>query len=151
MTQPSHGWKIPGGLVRLLEIGWWPRDAATAMGQNVRSLVAEAEVRAFAAEESMIYFFPPPFHTISELLASEERFWTSEMACPGGISFEHTVVIGDFGLGSDAPIVLDYRADAFRPCVLRLQFQFGESRAKNRWVKAAEDFDAMCEILRIDQ
>jgi len=119
------------------------------MKQNLRSLVAEAQVRAFASDESTIYFSPPPFHTVSELLASNQQFWMSEMACPTGISFEHSVVIGDFGPGSDAPILLDYRTDARCPSVLRLRF--GKTFAENQWVKAAENFDTMYEILQIDQ
>jgi hypothetical protein len=145
----ASGWTIPIRLQRLVESGWWPHDEAAAMKQNLHPLVTETQVRAFASDESTIFFLPPPFHTVSDLLASNERYWTSEMACPAGISFDHCVVIGDFGLGSDAPILLDYRTDALRPSILRLCF--GETFAQSRWVKAAEDFDAMCEILHIDQ
>lgn len=34
------------------------------------------------------------------------------MSDPGGIGVDQTIVLGDFGLGSDTPIVLDYRLDA---------------------------------------
>ena len=119
------------------------------MRQNLYPLIPEDRVRAFASDESTIHFLPPPFFTVSALLSSNERYWTSEMACPSGISFEHSVVIGDFGLGSDAPIVLDYRTDPTRPGVIRLCF--GETFAESRWVTAALDFDAMCEILHIEQ
>jgi len=57
------------------------------------------------------------------------------------------VVIGDFGLGSDAPIILDYRRDVKRPTVLRLKW--GRTFADNRWIVASESFAVMCATLGI--
>jgi len=148
-SMTAGAWTIPLRLQRLIERGWWPCDEVTARKQHRHPLVTEAQVRSFASDESTIFFIPPPFQTVAELVPSNERYWRSEMACPAGISFEHAVLIGDFGPGSDAPILLDYRRDALRPSVLRLRF--GKSFAENRWMVAAEDFDAMCRILRMDQ
>lgn len=59
------------------------------------------------------------------------------MSDPGGIDVDQTIVLGDFGLGSDAPIVLDYRLDTANLCVLRLRWSIG---AANCWVVMAPDF-----------
>jgi hypothetical protein len=142
-------WTLPARLRRLVELRWWPYDYQSEIQQNLHSLIPEDRVRAFAPEERIIYFNRPPFHAVSALLASNEQFWTSELACPSGISFEHTVVLGDFGLGSDAPIVLDYRTDAMRPSVLRLRYS--DSTPNTDWVTAAVDFETMCDILQIPQ
>ena len=69
------------------------------------------------------------------------------MAVPSGISVEHSVVIGDFGIGSDAPIILDYRLDPDSPRVLRLRW--GSDIRHNQWIIAAETFDLMCDVLEL--
>ena len=84
---------------------------------------------------------------MSAFIDGGETFWRDKMARPDQISFEHAVVIGDFGLGSDAPFILDYRTTAEHPVVRRLRW--GSTVAENEWVIAAQDFDAMCEILAI--
>lgn len=142
-------WTLPVRLQRLIESGWWPHDYQSEIRQNLDSLIPEDRVRVFAAEESRIYFSRPPFHCVSALMASNEQFWASDLACPSGISFEHAVVLGDFGLGSDAPIILDYRVDSLRPSVRRLRFTDGSSHTD--WVTAAADFETMCDILQIPQ
>jgi hypothetical protein len=49
-----------------------------------------------------------------------------------------SIVMADFGPGSDAPILLDYRFDLARPRVLRLKW--GPAARNNTWVIAAETF-----------
>ena len=56
-----------------------------------------------------------------------------------------TLLIGDFGLGSDAPIALDYRKDICNPSVIRLRHvQDGDNWGKmiSTWVEIAPTFDA---------
>ena len=67
------------------------------------------------------------------------------MADPAGIDFDLALDIGDFGLGSDAPILLDYCEDAARPRVLRLEWSHDGS--DNRWVVMASDFASIVEAL----
>jgi hypothetical protein len=130
---------IPAELRALIASGAWPHDHREAGLQHSRPLVPADRVRAFAPEESSIYLLPPPFMSVRDLVEGAEwSFWESDMVAPDEISFEHTVVIGDFGIGSDAPIVLDYRPDARRPAVLRLRW--GETRGDNHWVGVAADF-----------
>jgi hypothetical protein len=67
------------------------------------------------------------------------------MAAPEGIDFDLALDIGDFGLGSDAPILLDYRVDAENPRVIRLRWSPGGE--DNRWVVMASTFDSFVEAL----
>ncbi len=139
-------WPIPDRLVELIESGFWPnRDNVNQ--QNLRSLVEANLVREFAPEEDFIFFDAPPFALISDLVANGDEFWSREEANPSGLSHEHAVVIGDFGLGSDAPIVLDYSSDLQNPEVKRLRW--GSSFSENQWVTASKDFDTMCRILQL--
>ena len=141
-------WTLPDELEALIASGYWP-NAANANRQNLESLVPQDRVRAFAPEEDRIWFDPPPFTLVSDLIAQgdDHAFWRREEAHPDGISPEHSVVIGDFGLGSDAPIILDYRRDEKRPAVLRLKW--GRTFADNRWILASESFAGMCATLGI--
>ena len=72
-------------------------------------------------------------------------FWRSDMAAPHGIDFDLALDIGDFGLGSDAPILLDYREDAAEPRVIRLRW-VGSGKC-NEWVVMAPTFGNFVEAL----
>ena len=101
-------------------------------------------MRRLAAEERTIYLLPPPFPTIRER-CREGPFWTSPDADPDGIDFDLALDIGDFGLGSDAPILLDYRQDIANPRVIRLRWS--SDGGANRWVVMAPDFASFVEAL----
>jgi hypothetical protein len=137
---------VPRLLEDLLAAGRWPRNAAEAIAQNLKSLVAPERVRSLAPEESMIYLLPPPFLTVRKR-SKHEPYWTSPLADPGGIDFDLALVIADFGLGSDAPILLDYREDAADPRVIRLRWP--GSGSPNQWVVMAPDFQTFVEALRL--
>jgi hypothetical protein len=74
---------------------------------------------------------------------------------PGDIDFELAVVLGDFGPGTDAPIVLDYRVDRHEPRVLRLSYAArGDHHGPRhhpwdrlRWVTVADTFAAFSRLL----
>src|SRR5947209_3704135 len=122
------GWSIPDELQALIAIGRWPRDKNQQCAQHSRPLVPLDRVQAFAPEEYGIYLLAPPFRTVREEVAESERhFWKSPLAAPDEISFEHSIIIADFGFGSDAPILFDYRLDPLCPSVLRLRW------SEKRW------------------
>lgn len=141
---PAGYWPLPALPEHLIGTEFWP-TWETVNRQNLDCLVAKHLVQRFAPDEERIHFNAPPFRTVAQRVASGERFWTSEEAHPAGISFEACVVIGDFGLGSDAPIVLDYDVAPEMPRVRRLQ----SASSGNRWVLAAESFAEMCRILEL--
>ena len=137
------GWTIPAELHRLIAAGRWPRDADEERRQNGRPLVEPSRVAAFAPEESGVYLLEPGhFATVAQLTG--EPLWRTHGA-PDEISFEHTVVIADFGPGSDAPIVLDYRLHPNEPAVLRLRWEQG--CAGNHWVGVAQSFRRFAQLL----
>ena len=138
-------WRLPSRLEHLVECEFWPSDALTAMRQNLESLVTMEALHRVAPEEDRLFLIPPPFLTVRQLIEHGETFWNREEANPKGISFDHAVVIGDFGLGSDAPIILDYSKSVDAPTVKRLRW--GDSFAENRWIAAAPDFETMCTVL----
>jgi hypothetical protein len=135
---------VPRLLDELVATGRWPRDSKEAMAQNLKSLASPERVQALAAEEKWLYLLPPPFYTVRQK-SEGNSFWLSDMAAPSGIDFDLALDIGDFGLGSDAPILLDYREDSTNPRVIRLRWS-GNGKA-NEWVVMAADFGSFVAAL----
>ena len=139
---------LPTLLTELLAIGLWPRNAKEAMAQNLRSLVTSERVRIFAPEESKIYLHAPPFHTLEREVERASppvsKFWMENGALDQ-ISPALCLVLGDFGLGSDAPIILNYEKNRFNPSVFRLRWC--QPRGNNSWVQCASTFDEFAQFL----
>jgi hypothetical protein len=57
------------------------------------------------------------------------------------------LALGDFGLGSDSPIALDYREDAVNPSVMYLRSSYNERGKQTSWVRCADSFDDFVTIL----
>ena len=115
---------LPPGLVRLIAEGVWPSAAGPSMtAQQFNPLIPADRARRFAEEEPLICLQPPPFPTIARLRAAGGAgdFW-EQFGALGQIDPERALVIGDFGLGSDSPTILDFRRAA-NPPVLRLRWR----------------------------
>jgi hypothetical protein len=94
----------------MIEAGRWPTEREyqlVASGQTVTSL---------APHESEIRLARPPFHTLEE----DNLDWFERFRHPDEIDFSQALVVGDFGIGSDNPIVLDYSSSP--PAVKALTF-----------------------------
>jgi hypothetical protein len=128
---------LPKELSVLIEEGFWPRDQESVRLQHLKPLVAESIVRQFAPEESQVFLYPPPFPLVRTLLERcEKRFWSDPRSAIAEIDPDLTVLIGDFGLGSDAPLALDYRRFPAEPSLIRLRW----AKEGNHWVEVAATF-----------
>jgi hypothetical protein len=139
------GLPVPLLLLETLDSGRWPRTVDEANRQNLFPLVPEDRIRRLAPEEATIYLYPPPFATVARHLSGEgadfyRRFGVVEQLVP-----EVAIEIGDFGLGSDAPILLDYRDSLTDPSVIRLCWP-GDGQA-NVWRLMAPDFPTFMKAL----
>jgi hypothetical protein len=136
---------IPERLLRLIEIGRWPRTQEEELHQNLRLLVPKERIQSFAPEENRIYLFSPPFRTIGQRLnGGEGAFWL-QWGALREIEPDLALDIGDFGLGADSAIVLDYRHE--KPPVIRLLWRKPEP---NVWVRCANSFDEFADLLGLD-
>ncbi len=54
---------------------------------------------------------------------------------PGDIEPSKTVLIGDIGVGWDAPFALDYRSCGVNPSVVH--YVWSDDRQRNRWIQVA--------------
>ncbi len=138
---------IPERLLHLVAGGKWPRGS-----------FSPATIASIGPREHGLCLLYPPFKTVASLVESGENFWSWPVAAPGELDFHKTVVIGDFGFGSDAPIVLDYREDDTKPCVRRLDYASAATPTGNfrnvsgtHWVLIARTFDEFVDLLRLDE
>jgi hypothetical protein len=100
--------------------------------------------------EHDIYLYAPPFQTVAQRVADGDSFWTREVAAPDQIDFDLTVAVADFGHGSDAPVVLDYRRSRDHPAVPRLRYSRSPG-SRTSWVVMAESFDEFSSQLRLEE
>src|SRR5437762_1599069 len=130
---------LPESLARLLATGVWPSiDGPSMTAQQLNPSIPADRVRRFAAEESLICLQPPPFSTIAQEWAAggSGDFW-ERFGALDQIEPEKALIIADFGLGSDSPVILDFARNASNPPVFRLRW--GPDR-RNEWVQGARDF-----------
>jgi len=147
----SHQFELPPLLTSLIANGRWPQTSKEALSQNLRSWIPAERVRNFAKEEDKLYLCAPPFRTIAGEIGSASKpvleFW-SEFGALNDISPEEALIIADFGLGSDSPIILHYRDNPRLPCVLRLRWSSDTpGKTSNKWVMGARSFDEFAEML----
>jgi hypothetical protein len=138
---------LPDGLARLLATGVWPSAAGPSkVAQERHPIISADRVAEFAAEQTLICLQPPPFPTIAEERAKggSGKFWERHGALHQ-IDPKRALIIGDFGFGSDSPIVLDYARNRYCPPVLRLRW--GAQAQGNEWVQGAGDFDEFAKML----
>jgi hypothetical protein len=143
---PRRVIEIPQLLSQLIAARRWPATGKEAWSQHcARELrVPEDRVKLLASDENRIDLNGPPFLTVRED-ALHNPFWCESGSDPSGIDFDLAVPIGDFGIGSDSPILLDYRHSIDNPRVIRLQWS--SSGDSNKWVPMAEDFRSFVDAL----
>jgi hypothetical protein len=140
--------RIPALLDELIAQGRWPRTVDEELAQNSHPLASPERVRALAPDEAgAIYFNRPPLVRIGRR-DDPRDFYNWPSSDPAGIDHDLAVGIGDFGLGSDAPIVLDYRVDAENPRVMRLRYD-AHGPLAGKWVVMAPTFAAFAEALEL--
>jgi hypothetical protein len=116
--------------------------------QQTKPLVPAERVQRFAPGETLVCLAPPPFRTIAAERAAggSGDFW-QRFGALHQIEPEKAIVIGDFGLGSDSPIILDYSRNAADPRVLRLRWSGNGPETNTEWVEGARNFDHFAELL----
>ena len=98
MEMHVHQYQIPVELIRLINEGIWSRQK-----QFHRDIVHK-----ISPDDHEIVLESPPFHTIQDEVEDGNLFWTEGLTNVGKIDYSRAVIIADFGLGSDSPIILYY-------------------------------------------
>lgn len=133
---------VPPQLEELVAVGRWPLT-----NRSLQPSVSPERVKRLAPDErGVIYLYSPPFKAMGRR-DDPKDFYNWPSSDPGGIDFDLAIEIGDFGIGSDAPIVLDYRVDVTNPCVIRLRYGENSPPLIGKWVVMAPDFASFVEAL----
>ena len=154
------GLPLPKRLIALIDSGLWPSGYEEALRQNLRTPVSKERIQAFAPDQDRIYFYGLPFSTVAQRMAHGDKFW-ARFGTIDSIAPEQSVVIADFGVGSDSPILLDYRQDIAMPAVIRLKLNpiLGDELTNGRrellgwanvWLQCAATFDSFADMLGLN-
>ncbi len=135
---------VPKEIATLIVKEFWPGDRKSANRQHLRPAVSKASIQKFAPDETEIFLYPPPFASIRTRMDKKENFWSDPKAAITEVDPDCTILIGDFGLGSDAPIALDYRNNKDEPRVIRLRW----AKEGNHWVEVAPNLATFAIFIR---
>jgi len=138
---------LPVRLVALIEAGVWPRTLDETNRQNCHPLASTDLVRRLVPAESTIFFWPPPFSTIAKVVADPGETFYRKYGALQQIQPAACIGIGDFGLGSDSPILLDYSRNPTAPRMLWLKWSAHDG--PNEWVEMAATFDEFADRLQL--
>ena len=137
-----HNLTIPDALCRLIESGVWP-NAETPGGeivrQDIQPILGKDAAHALSANDDRIVMMRPPFHTIADEVAGGNNFWVSGVTNANEIDYEKAIIIADFGIGSDSPIIL-YYGGTESPVVMYLQWSGSGSEIRQKWVQTHRSF-----------
>jgi hypothetical protein len=130
---------LPARLVELIDDGTWPSTHEQELAQNLLPLVTPAALQRVVPDEHRLYLLCPPFRSFRERIEAGSSYWNGPDAALDQVDPDRALDIGDFGLGSDTVLALDYRGSDTEPVVIRLQWR-DAAAGGNRWVTVAPSF-----------
>ncbi len=131
---------IPDSLQRLIESGAWPTTPEQYRQQELEPILGEAAAKAVSPDDDRIVLSLPPFRTIQQEADHNPQFWLESLTNVGQIDYSQSLVIADFGLGSDSAIVLNYELGP-DPRVLYLRWSENGPDVSHEWVCTHDSFD----------
>ncbi len=132
----SISFPLPKEIAALVAKGIWPYTTEEFEKQETDPIVSRNVIQKIAPEESgFCLYMPHTFRTVASEIEYEDSIW-HEFEALDQIEPEKCLIIGDFGLGSDTAIVLDYSIDPNNPIVKRLVW----ASEGNYWETVADTF-----------
>jgi hypothetical protein len=131
-----NGLRIPEALCRLVDAGVWPKSEGH---QELNPILGPDAAHVLSPIDDRIILMSPPFHTIADDIVGGNSWWLDGVSNPNEIDYEAAVIVADFGLGSDSPIIL-YYGDDDSPVVMYLRWMGDLGDKRQRWVKTHESF-----------
>ncbi len=140
--------QLPASLQKLIDSAVWPVAANSVVRQELNTLLGLQAARKLSPIDDKIILMPPPFHTIADEVAGGNSFWTDFLTNVGAIDYAKALIVADFGMGTDSPIILYY--DTPEPSVLYLHWSGGGSiPLKHTWVRTHPSFDAFAKDVEL--
>jgi hypothetical protein len=132
----SGQFQIPNLLSELIERQAWTLPESPP--SLIVDLGAEAAHR-LSPEDNHLILMPPPFHTIADEIEDGNTFWEADLSNVGEIDYSKALIIADFGLGSDSPIILYYEQPDHAK-VMYLKWVITNHQAEHCWITTHSNF-----------
>jgi len=139
----GHNLLIPPEIELLMKKDIWPDSYEKELKQNSKAIFPIEHLKHIIPEEETIYFGRPPFRTVRQDLKSDTSNYWSEFGAVSEINPDLSIIIGDFGLGSDAPLILKYESQNSTPSVWKLVW----AEKGNYWREVSPSFKEFLEAL----
>ena len=91
-------------------------------------------------ENDRIVLMYPPFRTVQDDIDAGNQFWDRDLTNVGEIDYANAVIVADFGIGSDSPIIL-YYGKREQPIIMYLKWSGNGDAISHSWVGTHESFD----------
>ena len=142
----GHNLQIPPEIELLMKKGIWPDSYEKGLKQNSLPIFPIENLKHIIPEEETIYFRRPPFQTVRQELESDTSNYWSEFGAVSELNPDLSVIIGDFGIGSDAPLILKYESQKSTPSVWKLVW----AKKGNYWREVSPSFEEFMEALGLN-
>lgn len=127
---------IPVLLSNLIASGVWTPPGSR---DGEWRALGKAAARKLSPDDDQLVLVPPPFLTIADNVAEGNSWWMTDLTNVGEIDYYKALIIADFGMGSDSPIVLYYKSPV-NPVVMYLQWTWKNQRSIHRWKQTHSSF-----------
>lgn len=128
---------LPTLLTEMVNSGVWPTGNPNL--QEFKPILGKEAAQKLSSRDDLIVLMPPPFHTIGDEVRGGNRFWETGVTNPKQIDYDKALIIADFGMGSDSPIVLYYNDDE-PPRVMYLRWIGNGHEIRHEWVETHPTF-----------
>lgn len=146
-TMKTQPFELPVLLSNLIKSGVWPTDNPNK--QEFSPLLKKDAARKMSPEDDRIILMPPPFHTIGDEVRGGNSFWRKGVTNPNEIEYDKALIIADFGMGSDSPIILYY--DSMEsPTVMYLRWTGNADDIRQQWIETHATFDEFAKAVGLD-
>ncbi len=144
--------KLPEKLIQLATGPYWPKNRNEIQNQYSNHLVSRECLKKLIPEEERLYFYDFPFCTLSETLKEDSSTGSLTMEDGAILSPEHVIVIGDFGIGSDSYLAIDFNLNRENPRVIKEMWSdFGNVSRQTHWRIVAETFDDLVVGMKLEK
>lgn len=129
---------LPSLLTEMVNSGVWPTGNPNL--QELKPILGKEAAHKLSSQDDRIVLMPPPFHTIGDEVRGGNRFWETGVTNPKQIDYDKALIIADFGMGSDSPIVLYYEPKKSAR-VMYLRWIGNGQNIRHEWTETHRTFD----------
>ena len=147
------GLSVPQKIEQLIIQGVWPQEESQELKQHAKSIVSPELLGRVCKNERKIYFYRPPFMTLKKRIDLGDEVESFQLEDGSKIDPELLVILGDFGIGSDAFLGLYYR-DKSDTAPLVVKEEWDDSKSPTSyvgWIKVSQSFSEFCKLLGLDK